>query len=192
MLSAIKSSVITGLICLVVGFVIGVWVRSHPAVKQAETVVRYMSAAKLELPEFNNPSIRPTSQIIFVPTPGDTVLRNICEERPELIIPKAYPDNFLVSKRDPISQAGNELQFRYFDTAVDREMIDTYDIERSPWSWELRAEVFTPLHRMDPIFGPRLQVGHEKLMFELGAYLHPSEYRAYLLGGVSYKLTGSE
>lgn len=180
----------TAIVALVIGFIAGITVKSSPTVQQGAQTIKYLSSTKLDLPKFNQPALRPSGKLIFLKGDKEIEYRSLCADR-DYQVPIVYPSDILLTRREPISQSGNSLQFRFYDPKIGSEIINTYRLERSPWNWKLSVDMYSPVHAFAPIIGPKLEVGHRKVMFNIGAYLHPSEQNAYLLAGTSIKFLGN-
>lgn len=192
----IKTLASVALVALIVGFIIGLSVNKSPSVSESSGGgISYLDRSQLNLPKFNKPKLNPTGQLIFLrgktETKTDTVYQSICEDYGHIEVPTGYPSDILLSEREPISKSGNELQFRHYDPRLKSEVINTYQLEPSPWQWSLRLDAFTPVYTLDPAIGPRLEVGHDRLLLNIGTYLRPSTQSIHAVGGVSIKLTGS-
>ena len=172
---------------LVAGFAVGFMVQNDPAVKDVETKVRYLSKTDLSLPKFNGPTLTPSERIYFLPgktkTKRDTVL---------VPMPVSYSDDFLVSQRDPISRSGSELQFRYFDPQMDKQVIDTYDVQPSLWKFGTHLDIDSPLHAFRPKIGPRIVIGYRGIKFNISAGLDVLDPGASTItAGTSVRLFGN-
>lgn len=141
------------------------------------TITKYLPATDLLSFEESWDYTPPTYRFVF----------NQSDSKPEVVekkiyVPVNYGNDFTLSQRDPIDIGRNSVKFRYYDPAIQSEVIDEFEFTDRRLRFGIYVDSFVPLvevfgkiRDMRPVVGPRVQLNYRGIGLGVGSYYSFSE-----------------